>query len=109
MALAHAFYSDIMRALAESDLAELLNREEAPVTVLGPGTLVEITFEIDQSRESRWQQLVLLPTEEEPPVWSARLQGPEDTGNITSPEGMQLPDALAHVASAIPTGTPASG
>ena len=104
MAMAYAFYAEIMRALAGSPLAPILVRGQTPVAELKPGDEADIIFDIDQEQEPRWQRLVLSPSPAEPPTWSVRLESEAADDRIASESGLQLAEALSAVAERMTAG-----
>lgn len=77
-------HDEIMDAAAASGLDRLIVKGEAPTAVFGPGDQVDITFNIDQSENDRWDTLVVSPSADEPPRWLVRLTNIIEQDDISS-------------------------
>lgn len=88
-------YETIQAALEESRLDDCVRPADPPLVEFGALDAVSITINIDGDRFPHWDALVLMPSDDDPPLWAARLLNIVESRSIDAPPGLddRVPDA----------------
>lgn len=88
----NAFYTEINDAVDAAGFRPYLVEAHPPLVVFGPGNQVDISFDVDYRSLPQWENLVITPSEDEPPRWSARLTNIIEEREVSSHPDGQPPE-----------------
>lgn len=99
-------YQEITEALEQAGTTRHVDDKPPPVITMGPADNVTITLFFNQETLPQWQRLELTPSNDEPPLWNARLTGagpgeelnPSPVPGSNTPTHHSLAQALSSIA-----------